>query len=284
MPTTATPLRYPGGKSKYVNLFVDVISMNSLKSCTFVEVFAGGAGAAISLLLKGHVRSVMLNDLDVAVYSFWKAVKECPEDLVQLIRSTRVSVAEWRRQKAIHDARDASDMLALGFSTFYLNRCNHSGILDARPIGGMKQDGTYCIKSRFNKATSIAKIEAIARHAEALEVFNLDGLGFLNLLEQKYRDRECLIYFDPPYYQKGPALYLNHFNNADHEALRDGVLECPFPWVLSYDCHKNIVGLYGGRDCRLYRQSLRHTITGNAEAEELIISKLHLPHYLKHLR
>jgi DNA adenine methylase len=281
MPTTATPLRYPGGKSKYVNLFVDVISMNSLRHCTFVEVFAGGAGAAISLLLKGHVGSVILNDLDVAVYAFWKSVKERPGDLTRLIRSTRVSMAEWKRQKAIHDGRDTSDMLALGFATFYLNRCNHSGILDARPIGGMKQNGTYCIKSRYNKATSIAKIEAIARHAEALEVFNLDGLGFLNLLEKKYRGRECLIYFDPPYYQKGPALYLNHFGDTDHEDLRNGILECPFPWVLSYDCHERIVDLYGGREPGLYRHTLRHTITGNAEAEELIISKLHLPSYLK---
>lgn len=281
MPATLTPLRYPGGKTKYTRLFTDIISMNNLDNCTFVEVFAGGAGGAISLLLKGHVNSLLLNDLDVTIYAFWKSVKESPEAFIKLIRSTRVSMTEWRRQKAIHDSKDTSDMLALGFSTFYLNRCNHSGILGARPIGGMKQNGAYKINSRYNKITSIAKIEAIAQYADSIEVFNLDGVDFLKLLAREYHNRKCLIYFDPPYYQKGPALYLNHFSHQDHEALRDNILECPFPWLLSYDNHENIVDMYSDQDCRLYRNTIRHTITGNTRAEELIISKLIIPGYVR---
>lgn len=284
MPATLTPLRYPGGKTKYTNLFVNIVSINNLDKCTFVEVFAGGAGAAISLLLRGHVSSLILNDLDIAIYSFWKSVKECPVELVKLIRSTRVSMAEWRRQKTIYDSKDTSDMLALGFSTFYLNRCNHSGILEARPIGGMKQNGVYRISSRYNKATSIAKIKAIAKHADSLEVFNLDGVNFLKLLKRQHRNRKCLIYFDPPYYQKGPALYLNHFSHEDHKSLRDSILDCPFPWVLSYDNHEKIIDMYLGHECNMYQNRIRHTITGNTNAKELIISKLNLPDYLEQLQ
>lgn len=281
MPTTLTPLRYPGGKTKYTDLFVDIISTNNLNNCTFVEVFAGGAGAAISLLLKGHVKSLILNDRDVAIYSFWKSVKEYSGELIKLIQTTHVSVSEWKRQKAIYDKKDKDNLLSLGFATFYLNRCNHSGILGARPIGGMEQKGTYKINSRYNKSTSIAKIETIAKQADSLEVFNLDGLCFLNLLKQTYKDRKCLIYFDPPYYQKGPALYLNHFNDEDHRALRDDILECPFPWVLSYDTHNDIIDMYSNYNCNLYRNHLRHTINRNTRAEELIISKLNLPKYMK---
>ena len=283
MPATLTPLRYPGGKTKYVDLFVDIISANHLDNCTFVEVFAGGAGAAISLLLKGHVKSLVLNDRDVAIYSFWKSVKEYPGELINLIRKTRVSMAEWKRQKVIYDKKDEDDVLILGFATFYLNRCNHSGILGARPIGGMKQQGNYKIYSRYNKSTSIAKIEAIARQADSLEVFNMDGLHFLDLLKQKYGNTKCLIYFDPPYYQKGPALYLNHFSKEDHRDLRDDILECPFPWVLSYDNHNDIIDMYHNYDCNLYLNHLRHTINGNTKAEELIISKLSLPKCLEPL-
>ncbi len=284
MPATLTPLRYPGGKTKYADLFVDIISANHLDNCTFVEVFAGGAGAAISLLLKGHVKSLVLNDRDFAIYSFWKSVKEYPGELIKLIRSTRVSMAEWKRQKAIYNSKDAGNVLILGFATFYLNRCNHSGILGARPIGGMKQNGAYRINSRYNKATSIAKIEGIAKHADSLQVFNLDGVSFLKLLKWQHSRIKCLIYFDPPYYQKGPALYLNHFSHEDHNSLRDGILECPFPWVLSYDNHESIVDMYRNHDCSLYRNHIRHTITGNTNAEELIISKLSLPDYLEQLQ
>jgi len=283
MPATLTPLRYPGGKTKYTNLFVDIITMNNLENCTFVEVFAGGSGAAIKLLLNNHVTALFLNDFDVAIYSFWRVVKEWPAELIKLIQNTQISMGEWRRQKAIYDRKDATDMLALGFSTFYLNRCNHAGILEARPIGGMKQAGTYRINSRFNKATSIAKIEAIAEHAASIEVFNLDGVGFLKHLKRTHRNRKCLIYFDPPYYQKGPALYLNHFGYEDHKALRDSILKCPFSWVLSYDTDEDIVDLYRGHDCKVYSNHIRHTITGNASAEELIISRLELPEYLEQL-
>jgi len=190
-------------------------------------------------------------------------------------------MAEWKRQKAIYDGKDTNDALALGFATFYLNRCNHSGILKARPIGGMEQNSIYQIDSRYNKATSIAKIENIAKHADSIEVFNLDGVSFLNLLKRQYRNRKCLIYLDPPYYQKGPALYLNHFIHEDHKTLRNNILKCPFPWVLSYDNHDEIVNLYKDQNCGLYRNYLRHTITGNSKVEELIISKLNLPDSLE---
>lgn len=283
MPATLTPLRYPGGKTKYTDLFIEIISANRLDDYTFVEVFAGGAGAALSLLLKGYVNSLILNDLDVAIYSFWQSVKESPDELIKLIRSTRVSMAEWRRQKTIHDSKDTSNMLALGFSTFYLNRCNHSGILNARPIGGMQQKGNYTIKSRFNKTTAINKIEAIAGHAESIEIFNLDGINFLKLLKRKYHNQKCFVYLDPPYYQKGPSLYLNHFQHDDHKALRDSILNCPFPWLLSYDNHEEILNLYKDQDCNIFRNYLRHTISGNSTAEELIISKLSLPAHLEAL-
>ncbi len=284
MPATLTPLRYPGGKTKYTDLFVDIISFNHLNDSTFVEVFAGGAGAAVSLLLKGHVKSLILNDRDIAIYSFWKSVKEYPDELIKLIRSTRVSMAEWKRQKAIYEKKDDSDLLALGFATFYLNRCNHSGILGARPIGGMEQRGKYKINSRYNKTTSITKIEALSRHADNLDVYNLDGVEFLKLLKKKHIDQKCLMYLDPPYYQKGPALYLNYFSHEDHLELRDAIMGSTFPWVLSYDYHDSIVEMYSRCDCKLYRNQIRHTITGNETAEELIISKLTLPDHLEELQ
>jgi len=283
MPATLTPLRYPGGKTKYTDLFIDIIAANGLDDCTFVEVFAGGSGAAIKLLLKGHVKAVFLNDLSAAIHSFWRVVKERPEDLIALIRRTRVSVAEWKRQKAVYESKDTRDQLALAFATFYLNRCNHSGILGARPVGGMAQDGTYQIASRYNKATSIAKIEAIAKHADKIEVSNMDGADFIAHLKRQHRNRKFLIYFDPPYYQKGPALYLNHFAYEDHEALRNCIVRCPFPWVLSYDNHDDIVELYERQGLVLYRNQIRHTVAGNENAEELIISRLDMPGHLERL-
>jgi hypothetical protein len=58
MPVTPSPLRYPGGKTIYAEMLMSVIDSNDLSNCTFVEAFAGGAGAAITLLLSRKVKSI----------------------------------------------------------------------------------------------------------------------------------------------------------------------------------------------------------------------------------
>lgn len=50
-------------------------------------------------------------------------------------------------QRAIYD-NAAADDLTLGFATFFLNRTNRSGILSARPIGGLEQQGNWTLRPR----------------------------------------------------------------------------------------------------------------------------------------
>lgn len=58
MPTTLTPLRYPGGKTKFYTYVREIMSKNNLIGETYIEPFAGGSGLAIKLLLM-----VMLKEL-----------------------------------------------------------------------------------------------------------------------------------------------------------------------------------------------------------------------------
>ena len=53
------------------------------------------------------------------------------------------------------------DDLDLGFATFFLNRTNRSGILNARPIGGLEQTGKWLIDARFNKDDLMARIDRL---------------------------------------------------------------------------------------------------------------------------
>jgi len=55
------------------------------------------------------------------------------------------------RQKWIFDSPGEYSPFYVGFSAFFLNRTNRSGILGGGPIGGTEQDGDYDIRSRFNK-------------------------------------------------------------------------------------------------------------------------------------
>src|SRR5579875_92285 len=83
-----TPLRFPGGKSSLFSFFGAVIEKNGLMHVKYVEPYAGGAGAAITLLVLGKVESIVINDLDRALYAFWKAITQDTDRFIQRIRET----------------------------------------------------------------------------------------------------------------------------------------------------------------------------------------------------
>ena len=61
----SSPLRYPGGKSLMTNFFVDLFQRNGLQEIHYAEPYAGGAGAAINLLLNNHVDKIIINDANI---------------------------------------------------------------------------------------------------------------------------------------------------------------------------------------------------------------------------
>ncbi len=49
-------------------------------------------------------------------------------------------------------------MLDVGFSTFFLNRTNVSGVIKGGIIGGQEQQGEYKIDARYNGQNLIRKL------------------------------------------------------------------------------------------------------------------------------
>lgn len=275
VPTTPSPLRYPGGKTTYADMIAWIIQKNDLFECSYAEPFAGGAGAAIKLLLENHVKEIWLNDLDPAIYSFWYAIIEHTDEFLCRLDKTPITISEWYKQKEIYMGRNA-DIVTLGFATFFLNRCNRAGILLANPIGGLKQDGPDKIDARFKKKKLSAKIQRIAEQKKRIHLSNLDALEFIK--ELKEVNQKILVYFDPPYYQKGKLLYLNHYQHEDHARLCKQIVKCRLPWLLSYDDQPEIAELY--KNVQSYRKSLRYSVAAPSIGRELIISNLKMPEYL----
>lgn len=136
-----TPLRYPGVKAKLTEYIRSVLELNSLSDCHYAEVYAGGAGVGISLLMLEYATQIHLNDINPSVYAFWQSVLKMPDELCALISKTDVTVDEWRKQKVVQSKAENHSFLELGFSTFFLNRTNRSGIIRGGVIGGKEQAG-----------------------------------------------------------------------------------------------------------------------------------------------
>lgn len=245
-----SPLRYPGGKGALYSRLRWLIRESGLAGCTYVEPYAGGAGAGLSLLVTGQVERVVINDLDPAVCAFWKTLVEHPEGLVERIKKVKLTVAEWKRQRRIYATGDVGDVETLGFASFYLNRTNHSGILNGGPIGGLKQTGNYKIDARFNRADLAERIRILALYAERIEVTGEDGRSVI----QRYgRRSKTFIYADPPYFEKAGSLYMNTFAAEDHVALSVSLNRLSSKaWLLTYDNVPQVHELYGERRRRSF--------------------------------
>ena len=242
-----TPLRYPGGKSKLASFVKMLLVENDLVGGHYVEPFAGSASIALSLLFDGCVAHVHVNDLDPGVYAFWHSVLNDTEGLCRLIRNRRVSVAEWHRQREIYrSAKSAESLLARGFSTFFLNRTNRSGIIgSAGMIGGARQHGEWKLDARFNKVELVRRIERIAGYRQQISLYGLDAHKLLGQLMPQV-PAKTFIYLDPPYYVKGKRrLYANFYEHEDHAKLAGALAALKVAWIVSYDDALEIRRLYG---------------------------------------
>ncbi len=240
-----SPLRYPGGKGSLYGRLRELIRINQITTPKYVEPYAGGAGAAIGLLITGEVDRVQINDLDPAVRAFWAACVHQNSAFIERLWKTPVTVSEWRRQRNVYDNKHEVGEFDLGFATFFLNRTNRSGVLNGGPIGGHDQSGPYKIDARFNRDTLAERLRLIGLYAKRITVSGDDGLS---VIEQNMHDPDVFIYADPPYFYKAGSLYMNSFKSDDHAALARCLnAASSSQWVLTYDNVAEVAELYPER-------------------------------------
>lgn len=264
-----TPLRYPGGKQRLAPFVAELLEHNGAIDWNYVEPYAGGAGVAIELLLDRRVRHVYLNDSSRHVYAFWKSILSEPEAFCRRISRASVTLEAWKIHREVVRHPDEHDLLDLGFSTFFLNRCNRSGVLTAGVIGGQSQKGQWRVDARFPRNELINRVEVIASRSSRISVTNMDAEGFM-LKRVVKLPADTLVYCDPPYYQRAERLYLNAYKPEDHVRLSRVIQrDVHRPWLVSYDGHPDIVRLYHKRDKFLY--SLQYSAINYYQGTEVFI-------------
>lgn len=251
-----SPLRYPGGKSKLGPWLSDLLKFNSLNNTTYVEPYAGGAGAALFLLMNNSVKKILINDFDIAIYSIWHSILNNTEQFISKIIDTNINIKIWEKQKEIISNPENYSLLDIGFASFFLNRTNVSGIIKGGPIGGRTQTSKYTLDVRFNKNNLIERIKNIQKHKERIQISNLDALDLLTKINDKMSE-SYFIYLDPPYYQKGSQLYRNYYNHEDHLKIAKKLKNINNPWVISYDNCSEIKKIY--KDFDGFEFSLRYS-------------------------
>lgn len=268
-----TPLRYPGGKGKMYKQVKQIILGNDLQDKTYVEPFAGGFGIGIKLLSNGEVTKAIINDYDYHIYAIWHCIFYDTNNFINLIRNAEINIEVWRQQKEVYRNYNNYSILEVGFSAFFLNRTNYSGVLKGGPIGGLNQEGSYKIDCRFNRDNLISNIKAISQYRDVIEVYNLDAKDFISKIVGG-RKEKLFFNFDPPYVKKGRELYTNFYNENDHRQLAQTIItQCSnVNWIMTYDDSPLIKDIYG--EFENVEFTLTYTAGTKKKGKEILITHL----------
>jgi DNA adenine methylase len=269
-----SPLRYPGGKNKLAKFIAEICIENNING-HYVEPYAGGASVALHLLFEKYVSEITINDIDRSIFAFWHSVLNNTDEFCNQIEKTKINIKNWDKMREIQKNKKRANLFELGFSTFFLNRTNMSGIINGGVIGGIKQEGAYKIDCRFNKKDLIQRIKKIAEQKEKIHLEHVDAVELIGKIP---KNKNTIFYFDPPYYLKGQSLYMNFYEHDDHEAVSRAIAKIKNArWVVSYDDAKQIRDLYPKYNIKNY--SVFHTAHLPKVGKEILIfdNKMKIP-------
>lgn len=245
-----SPLRYPGGKSKHTG---KILQYFTRKDMEYYEPFVGGG----SVFLASDFSEYSINDVHPEVFDFWRMVKECPYDLVNLIeehtpildhrgckKKSKQAIDLWKRIKEDKNNKQ----FAPGYRFLFLNRTCYSGIVTGGPVGGMEQKSNYPIICRWSSKRTIS---AILQAHEKLQNCRITNLKWQDIVKEA--NSSSAMYLDPPYLEKGFQCYEYAFTLKDHEEFADTMKKCPGYWIVTVD---NCSGIK-----ELWRESDQYVIT-----------------------
>src|SRR3989344_996303 len=276
-----SPLRYAGSKRRLFNYLERVSSYNNLSPQILIEPFVGGGSVFLNFLSCHEEGRAIIADKDELIYSFWKILFDDPAYLTRFIRNVKVDLKTFDKYRYISSHTAEFDRKKLAEACLFLNRTSFSGILNdsAGPIGGREQKSIYKIDCRFGRENLIKKIKEISTFKNRVIILPYDWEDTLRYVDgkKKYKNKNLLFYFDPPFYKKADQLYRYYFNSVNHKSLRDKLMKLKQPWILSYDRAREIQDLYSA--FTRINVSMPYSINSPAKRleKELIITPLKLP-------
>lgn len=219
----SSPFKWIGGKSR---LRKEIIAILPEHSC-YVEPFAG---AAWVLFAKPPSDVEILNDLDQELVSFFRVVKEKPEELITSFDFELVSRAEFTRLAELNP----SDLTELerAHRFYYLIMAGWGGELNYPRFQTSTMDGGGGNRLIGGLKTLRTRLEPIHNRLRSVIIENLPWEKCI----ERYDRENVVMYVDPPY----PGNGCNYFHNMrdwnDHERLATRLNEAKCKWIVSsYD-------------------------------------------------
>lgn len=213
-----SPFRYPGGKTWLVPEVRQWLTASKQRPSVFVEPFAGGAIAGLSVAAEHLAERVFLCELDDDVAAVWETIfRGTDADVGDLSKKITGFDVTLENVRAVLDGKPRSTKNR-AFRTIIKNRMQRGGIMAAG--AGLVKDGEAGrgLKSRWYPETLATRIEILRSLKDRISFECGDAFEVVRRFAD---DPDAFFFIDPPYTaggkKAGSRLYTH--NEIDHEGL-----------------------------------------------------------------
>jgi len=218
-----SPFKWVGGKSRLRRAIVSLLP----KHTCYVEPFAG---AAWVLFAKPPSDVEVLNDIDQELITFFRVIKEKPEELIASFEWELTSRAEFKRLADLEP--DKLDPVQRAHRFYYLIMAGWGGELDYPRFATSIMDGGHGNRLIGALKTLRDRLQPVYQRLRTVIIENLDWRDCI----ERYDRPGTVFYLDPPYPGNGCNYAHNMRSWEDHKVLVDRLKRAKAKWILSsYD-------------------------------------------------
>lgn len=218
-----SPIKWVGGKSRFRTRIVSLLPEHTC----YVEPFAG---AAWVLFAKPPSDVEILNDIDEELVTFFRVLREKPEELIASFEWELVARAEFTRLATLDPTTLTDIQRAHRF--YYLIMAGWGGELNYPRFQTSISDGGH--GNRLIGAIKHLRERLLPVH-QRLKTVIIERLDWAACID-RYDREKVVMYIDPPY----PDNKCNYAHNMrsweEHQRLADRLHNTKCQWILSsYD-------------------------------------------------
>ena len=216
------PFAYYGGKGTLAERIADVLPEHT----HYVEPFAGSLAV---LLAKPRSHMETVNDLDGDLMTFWRILRDRPEDLMRVCALTPHGRAE---HQAAYDL-DVPDELERARRVWVLLTQGRGGTLRRTGWRFYRDPAGSSYSFPEYLAAYVIRMDNAAARIAGVSLESRDGL---EVIADYGRHPNVLLYVDPPYLAsaRNSTNYREEFaTDGQHRALAEALLQCTASVVLS---------------------------------------------------
>jgi DNA adenine methylase len=219
-----SPLRYPGGKSRAVELIASLLPDFD----EFREPFLGGGSVFVYTKQKHPNKTFWGNDLYLELYKFWEYTQHSVDSLVD-------KIYEWRKHFTV--GKELHRFLNQNIAKFNdLERAAAFFIYNRITFSGTSLSGGFS-EGAFQKRFTESSIQRLKPFSEVIQETQLTNYDYKELIQRD--GKNVFLFLDPPYYSATKsALYGKNGNlhkTFNHVEFADVMKSCRHKWLITYD-------------------------------------------------